>query len=106
MPPEQRALFRRLGVFAGGWSLDAVQAVCMWDMPGLGALEQLSSLLDQNLIRGTARDGPEPRYQMLHVVREFAVERLVAEGEQAMVRRSCAAYLGQLARRVGAARGA
>src|SRR5579859_256353 len=105
MPPEQRALFRRLGVFAGGWSLDMVQAVCMWDMHGLDALEELSSLLDQNLIRRVARAGPEPRYQMLHVVREFAAERLAAEGEQRTVQRACAAYLGQLARRVGAARG-
>jgi predicted ATPase len=63
MAPEHQALFRRLGVFAGGWLLDAVQAVCMWDMQGRDALEDLSSLLDQNLIRRVAGDAPEPRYQ-------------------------------------------
>jgi tetratricopeptide (TPR) repeat protein len=43
---------------------------------------------------------------MLHVVREFAAERLSAEGEQPTVHRVCAVYLGQLARRVGGSRGA
>lgn len=51
------------------------------------------------------RDDPEPRYQRLHVVREFAIDRLISEGERRIVIRSCAAYLGQLARQVGAARG-
>jgi non-specific serine/threonine protein kinase len=106
MLPDQRALFRRLGVFAGGWSLDMVQPVCMWDMPGRDALEEVSALLDQNLIRRAGRDGPEPRYQMLHVVREFAAERLTAEGEHQRVHRACGENLGQLARRVGASRGA
>ncbi len=106
MPPAQQALFRRLAIFAGGWSLDMVQPVCMWDMNDRDVLEDLSSLLDQNLIRRVAREGPEPRFQMLHVVREFALERLSAEGEHRVVQRAFAAYLGQLARGVGAARGA
>jgi predicted ATPase/DNA-binding CsgD family transcriptional regulator/Tfp pilus assembly protein PilF len=106
MSPNQRALFRRLGVFAGGWSLDMVQPVCMWDMQGHDVLEELSALLDQNLIRRTAGDGPDPRYQMLHVVREFAAERLAADGELRRVQRACGDNLGQLARRVGASRGA
>lgn len=105
MPPQHQTLFRRLGVFAGGWSLDAVEPVCMWDIPGRDPLEELSSLLDHNLIRRTAPHDPEPRYQMLHVVREFATERLRAEGEQRTVQRACANYLSRLARRVGAARG-
>jgi non-specific serine/threonine protein kinase len=106
MSPDQRALFRRLGVFAGGWSLDMVQPVCMWDMHGHDALEELSALIDHNLIRRAARDGPEPRFQMLHVVREFAAERLAADGEYRRVQRACGENLGQLARRVGASRGA
>jgi non-specific serine/threonine protein kinase len=106
MSPDQRALLRRLGVFAGGWSLDMVQPVCMWDMQGHDALEELSALIDQNLIRRAASDGPEPRYVMLHVVREFAAERLAAAGEYRRVQRACGENLGQLARRVGASRGA
>ncbi|MBV9581056.1 MAG: tetratricopeptide repeat protein [Chloroflexi bacterium] len=106
MSPHQRALFRRLGVFAGGWSLDMVHPVCMWDMREPDPLEELSALLDQNLIRRAGGDGPEPRYQMLHVVREFAAERLAAEGEHRRVQRACGENLGQLARRVGASRGA
>jgi predicted ATPase len=94
MTPAQQALFRRLGIFAGGWSLDIVRPVCMWDMHDRDLLEELSSLLDQNLIRRVARDGPEPRYQMLHVVREFAIERLIAEGEHRVVQLLAASLQG------------
>ena len=104
---SERALLRRSCAFAGRFTLEDVESVCGYgEVPPGQALGELSSLVDQNLIRRVSRDGANPRYQMLHVVREFATERLIAEGEQHTVRRACAAYLGGLARRVGAARGA
>jgi predicted ATPase len=96
---------RRLGIFAGGWSLEAVGPVCLSDLPELDALEGLTSLLDQSLIRRASVDAAEPRFVMLHVVREFALEQLAAAGEENVVRRASARYFHDLAKRAGAARG-
>jgi non-specific serine/threonine protein kinase len=106
LAPAQQALFRRLAIFAGGWSLDAVEPVCLADIPDLDPLDGLSSLLDQSLIRRSQTDSVEPRYEMLHVVREFALGELAAAGEEQAVRRAYTRYFHQLAERAGAARGA
>ncbi|HLG69091.1 MAG TPA: tetratricopeptide repeat protein, partial [Chloroflexota bacterium] len=102
-PPEQM-LFRRLAVFAGGWTVEAVQAVCQPDLP-LDPLESLSSLLDQSLIRRAEQPDDEPRFEMLHVVREFALDRLAAAGEETEAWRAHARYLRQLGQEFGSARG-
>jgi predicted ATPase len=62
--PEQEAV-ARLSVFAGGWTLEAAEAVCECD------LETLASLVDKSLVR--ERDG---RFSMLETIREFSRERL------------------------------
>ncbi len=64
---EQR-LFARLAVFAGGWTLEAAEAVCEGD------LDTLASLVDKSLVR--AREG---RFSMLETIREFARERLTEQ---------------------------
>ena len=64
-PPVQR-LFAELGVFVGGWTLEAAEAVC-----GPDVLEGLSALTDHSLV--TATGG---RFGMLETVREYALERL------------------------------
>ena len=72
--PAARRLFRRLGVFVGGWTLEAAEAVA--NLEGdLDVLEGLSSLADLSLIR-LDESGPEPRYGMLETIREFAQEKL------------------------------
>ena len=58
----------RLSVFAGGWTLEAAEAVCECD------LETLASLVDKSLVR--ERDG---RFSMLETIREFARERLAEQ---------------------------
>ena len=79
--PEERRLFRRLAVFAGGGTLDAVEVVCASPAGAppldLDLLEGLSALVDHSLIQQREETG-EPRFGMLHVVREFASERLEA----------------------------
>jgi predicted ATPase/DNA-binding CsgD family transcriptional regulator len=95
LPPGDRALFRRLAVFRGGWTLAAAEAV-----GGAGrdaTLDGLASLVDKGLVR-PADDAPadgEPRYTMLQTIQEFALERLEASGEaEATRRRHATWYVG------------
>jgi predicted ATPase/DNA-binding CsgD family transcriptional regulator len=75
----ERDLLAQLAVFAGGFSVDDVMAVC----PD-ATVATLANLVDQNLLmmRGGGQDG-EPRYQMLQTVREFAAERLAEDADHA-----------------------
>ena len=84
---SERRLFAQLGAFAGGFTRDAVVAVC-----GEDAAEQLSGLAEASLVR-RADDG---RYRMLETIREYAVERLVESGEPEDVRRRHADYIREL----------
>jgi predicted ATPase/class 3 adenylate cyclase len=86
----ERVLFRRLGVFAGGWTLEGAEAVCNSD-GDLEVLEGLASLLDQSLVHQTERNG-EPRFSMLATLREFALEQLAACNEGEVLRRRHAGF--------------
>jgi predicted ATPase/transcriptional regulator with XRE-family HTH domain len=86
LSPEEQALFRRLAVFAGGWTLDAAETVVAPDGT-LDAFEGLASLVDKSLVQSTEGLDGEPRYLMLETVREFAVERLEDSGEAETVGR-------------------
>jgi predicted ATPase len=97
-PGEQR-LFRRLAVFAGGFTLEAVQAVCADANSGSArpaddstVLEQLAHLLDKSLVQAQPDTGAQPRFTMLETIREYAQEQLAASGEEADVRRRHVAY--------------
>ncbi|MFC3834078.1 LuxR C-terminal-related transcriptional regulator [Deinococcus rufus] len=87
-PPEQR-LFARLGVFVGGWSLEAAEAVCNVD-GDTDVLEGLASLSEKSLIQRS--EGEEARYGMLETLGEYARERLAASGELASMRRRHMTY--------------
>jgi predicted ATPase/DNA-binding SARP family transcriptional activator len=86
---RERVLARRLGVFAGGATLEAVEAVCG------GAADVLGALADKSLVQVS----PEGRYAMLETIRAYAWERLAEAGEPAEFRRRHAAYLLELAER-------
>ena len=98
---EERMLFRRLAVFAGGWSLQAAKVIANGE-GGLDVFEELTSLVDK--ISGwlsSAADhghGEEPRFTMLETIREFALECLDAEpGEAQAMRRAHAHYFANRA---------
>ncbi len=88
---EQR-LFRRLSVFVGGCSLEGVEAVC--DTRGdldLDLLDGMASMVDKSLAQQVEQLG-EFRFVMLETIREYALEKLEASGEDAQTRRAHAAY--------------
>ncbi len=94
--PDEQRLFARLSVFAGGWTLEAAEAVCGKDLDVLGSL---GALVDESLVRRTELDGGELRFSMLETIREFAVARLAAvdAGERENVRRRHAEFFRDLA---------
>ncbi|MBA3944143.1 MAG: helix-turn-helix domain-containing protein [Herpetosiphonaceae bacterium] len=95
LPEVERSLFRWLGVFRGGWSLPAAEAICA-DHLSLDALDGLISLTEQSLLVVQDEDG-EPRFGMLETIREYALEQLEANGETEVTRREHATYYLRLA---------
>jgi predicted ATPase/DNA-binding SARP family transcriptional activator len=86
LPEAERLLLRRLSVFAGGWSLEAAEAVCAGDgIEPHDALDGLSSLVDKSLVIYEEREG-QVRYRLLETVREYGRDRLAARGEEGAVR--------------------
>ena len=81
LQPEEQALFRRLSVFVGGWTLDVVAALDSSD-PRANRLDQLTRLVDQHLVQAQAAPAGDLRYDMLATIREFAREQVIANGEE------------------------
>ena len=99
---NERAFFRRLSVFAGGFNFEAVEFVC----PGGpiepdDVLELLSSLIDRSLVTVIRPDRGPVRYAMLETVNQYARERLVDSDEAKIVRQRFVEYFTQLAERAG-----
>ena len=94
--PEKR-LLSQLGVFAGAFSLDAVEFVTRApSSPASDPLAGLGTLVDNSLVHEEDRDG-RPYYSLLATVREYALERLEAQGELAATRSRHAAYFVMMA---------
>jgi predicted ATPase len=77
---DERVLFRRLAVFAGSMSLEAVEHVCGGD--GLDVVDLLSRLVDKSLVQAEHAGGTA-RYRLLETIRQFAEQRLRDAGERA-----------------------
>jgi predicted ATPase/DNA-binding winged helix-turn-helix (wHTH) protein len=93
---DERAVFRRLGIFAGGFTLESAQRVAddddidTWDV-----LEHLGALADKSLV--LAEGDAVPRYRLLETTRLFALERMAEAGEtNVMTRRHAEAMLSML----------
>jgi predicted ATPase len=87
---DEQALFRRLAVFIGGFTLKAAEAVVGLDIDEI--LEGIASLVDKSLLRQTDQHSEEPRYGMLETVREFGLEQLLTSGEEEATRRAHASW--------------
>jgi predicted ATPase/transcriptional regulator with XRE-family HTH domain len=86
---DQQRLFARLGVFVGGFTGEAVTAVCESD--------QLTELIEANLIHGADDLDHRRRFTLLETLREYAVEQLSASGVEQAVRVKHARYFLKLA---------
>jgi predicted ATPase/class 3 adenylate cyclase len=91
----EQQLFRRLSVFVGGCTLDAITAICPAESePPRDVLDIMTALLDQNLLRQNEGPDGEPRFVLLETVCEYALERLAASDEaEALRRQHAASYL-------------
>ena len=111
----ERALFARLAAFAGGWTIEAAEAICQWQIEHaelkrggsdhsllssqFSILNLMSALVDKSLIGQSEAPDGEPRFGMLETIREYALERLEQSGEADTLRRAHAAYFLSLAER-------
>jgi predicted ATPase/DNA-binding CsgD family transcriptional regulator len=98
LSPDDQAVFRRLSVFVGGFTLAAAQAVSHTArLPDSSALDVVGSLVGASLLRPEGGGDGEARFAMLETIREFAAEQLAASGEEAAARDVHAAWIVALA---------
>jgi predicted ATPase/DNA-binding SARP family transcriptional activator/DNA-binding CsgD family transcriptional regulator len=96
---EEQVLFRRLSAFAGGWVLEAAEAVGRSDdVQKEDVLDLLSDLVDKSLVVVEVRAGEVRRYRLLEPVRQYAQERLEECGEADAVRGRHAKFFLALAK--------
>ena len=98
LPPDGKRLFCSLSVFSGGCTLSTAEAVCA-EVCGneLNVVDGVGSLIDHNLLRQDEQNKDEPRIEMLHTIREFALEQLRKSRGDNKVFRAYSAYFASLA---------
>jgi DNA-binding CsgD family transcriptional regulator len=109
LTPQEQIVFRRFAVFADGCTLDAAGAVCFGDAentvsfegmrelgPSLSAvievLDSLAALVEKNLLTRVEQEEGSPRFKMLELIRQYALEHLEGSGESVRIRRRHLAY--------------
>lgn len=99
----ERDLFERAGVFMGGWSLEAAEAIgAVGDGPGMDVLDGLASLAEKSLLRPQEDAHGDSRFLMLETIRAFAVERLDARPDVSAIRERHATWYLDFAEATGA----
>ncbi len=77
---QEKVLFRRLAVFAGGWTLEAAEAICGEAGRALDVLDPLTRLVEKSLVF-TEEAADEIRYRRLETIRQYSYERLLETDE-------------------------
>jgi predicted ATPase/transcriptional regulator with XRE-family HTH domain len=95
---HEQAVFARLAVFRGGWTLAAASSVAGASAPVLGAL------IDKSLVRGDAEEASIRRFRMLELLREYVLQHLSERGERAATEQAHARYYLALAETAFASR--
>jgi non-specific serine/threonine protein kinase len=100
LEPHEQALFDWLGIFAGGWTIEAAEGVITFerlDVERYNLLDGLTALVDHSLVQQSTGADDEPRFTMLETIREYALARLAARDALAAARRQHADYYLALA---------
>jgi DNA-binding CsgD family transcriptional regulator/tetratricopeptide (TPR) repeat protein len=113
LDPDEQALFRRLAVFVGGCTIDAVEAISYQlsaispspnsltprhpDTPTPSVLDLMQRLIDQAVVQRLGDDHGEMRFGMLETIREYGLEQLASSGEEQTVRDAHASWCIALA---------
>ena len=93
----EQVMFRRMSVFGGGCTVDAVEAVCALPEPEVDAVDVVSSLHDKSLLQRDETASGGMRVAMLETIRQYAIERLDATPEAMQIRSRHAAFFLDLA---------
>jgi predicted ATPase/DNA-binding SARP family transcriptional activator len=91
LPRDEQLAFGRVSVFAGGFALEAVAAVCFDGDPD-SALETIARLVEASLVLAEEREG-RTRYRLLETMRQYAAQQLAASDHEAATRRHARYYL-------------
>jgi predicted ATPase/DNA-binding XRE family transcriptional regulator len=95
---RERRCFRALGVFEGGWTLEAAEAVCWAEQDAADRdVLTVAALVDASLVQSALSAGDASRFAMLELIREFALQQLRTAGEEELYRRRHASYYADLA---------
>ncbi len=99
---EQQRCFRALGVFVGGWTLEAAEAVgfAEGEIAAGESILTLAALVDASLIQAEIVAGESVRFGILELIRDYALQQLHAAGEEEQCRHRHAAYYAGLAETV------
>ena len=78
----ERRLLNRLSVFAGGWTLEAAEAVCAGEgIESVDILDGLMQLVNKSLVLAERGEGKEKRFRLLEIIRQYALTKLTVSGE-------------------------
>jgi predicted ATPase len=92
---QEQRLFRRLSVFVGDFTLEAIEAVYTaleTSTSTMSTLDSVAALIDKSILQQTEQEGEQPRLVMLETIREYGLEALQTSGEMEVTRQAHAMY--------------